>query len=104
MSKKQKILIWLNLGVFTLTLVAAPWVVSTPARTMASPIPGPAFSYTTSGTSYSINAPIWDGPLFGELNVAALLLEWLAIVVISGVMFFMLKTKKQPPVTEFKNN
>jgi len=79
MNKKQKILIIVALSVFILTLFAIPIVRYSPAYP----------SYPDALVSY-----IWDIGANDKIRFDILALEWTGIVVISIILFFILKDNK----------
>jgi len=86
MNKNQKSLTWVALGVFVLTLLCAPWEVIDYAAIADAP--------KISRNEYST---IWSPPAntYGrsELKVSSLFVEWLAIGVLYGGVFALLKRR-----------
>lgn len=90
LNKQQRIVSWVALGVFALSLLYAPWemTLTTPAHSFGS--------ITTAAKIYSrsVNAPLWNPPSdFSSrvsLRTGVLLLEWAALGVCYAAILFLL--------------
>ena len=78
MNKKQKIIVGIALAIFALTLLCAPWTVTS----------------SLTHISRSDVSPVWDGPSNGELQTVALLIEWVGIGVISCGLLAIFREKR----------
>lgn len=84
MNNSQKLLSWVALAVFALTLCCVPWTVTRKA-------PFDNYFYTKTET-----APIWNAPVNSRVNIATLVVEWFGIAVVYGALFFLLRDRGKP--------
>jgi hypothetical protein len=94
-NRKQKIVLWAGIGAFCLTLFCAPWRITPTAYQQTDLLSGAHYSVPRS--VYSVNAPVWDAPIGGELVVGTLLVEWIGICVVSALLMMALRGSQSQP-------
>jgi hypothetical protein len=91
LSKGQRIITWVALVLFALTLTSAPWVVTPPPS--LQPTLYHRSYYSVPQSSYSVMEPIWAGPRDGKLDSGTLLVEWIGIAIIYGGLFVLFRER-----------